>query len=361
VKLPQGFQITGINCGLRKNRNDLGLIYCPDGADCAAFFTTNVNESYSVTYSRKNCSNPIKAVIVNSGNANCYSHKGGYRETAAMAAKLAKALKTVDKKVLVGSTGIIGKRMPFEKITAAIPRLITSLNDDFQAFAGAIITTDKYVKISFADVVGKASILGIAKGAGMISPKMATMLAFVMTDAYIPKAELKKISRTVMEESFNAVSVDGCMSTNDTLFVLSSKKVPLTSKSEIESFTKGLKKVCLDLAKMMVSDGEGATKLVELRIENAKTKDEAKKAAMFVANSNLFKCAIYGQDANWGRIIGALGHAGIKVSEDVGIEASDLTKQHIIITIDLKRGKENWRFYTSDLTPEYIKINAEYN
>jgi len=361
MRVPAGFQFASINCGLRKERKDLGLIYCEKPAACIGFFTSNANTAYSVDYCKKNIKNPIKAVLVNSGNANCFSHSQGLRDTTALMKKLATKLKVSEKSLLFASTGIIGIKMPFDKVTGGFDSLLSGLSNDYMGFAKSIITTDKYEKVSYADAGKNASILGIAKGAGMICPKMATMLAFVMTDAWIEDHKFKTICREAMEESFNSISVDGCMSTNDTLFILSSKKVILKSSVEIAKFTQGIKQVCLDLAKMMVADGEGASKLIEIKIKNAKSREEARLGALAIANSNLFKCAVYGQDANWGRIIGALGHAGIALTQDAKIMASDLTKKEVTITVDLKRGKSNWRFFTCDLTPEYIKINADYN
>jgi glutamate N-acetyltransferase/amino-acid N-acetyltransferase len=187
------------------------------------------------------------------------------------------------------------------------------------------------------------------------------MLAFVFTDASMDSKIFKKITKETVEKSFNSISVDGCMSTNDTVFFLSSGKVSLTNKRGIDLFSEKIYKVCLDLAKMIIKDAEGASKFIEITIEGAKTGEEAKKAALFIANSNLFKSAIYGADPNWGRIVAALGQAGIKVNENISISSTSLEKKEIKIIVDLKRGKFSWKAYTSDLTPEYIKINAAYS
>jgi len=361
MKLPEGFLLSSLNCGLRVKRPDLGLIYCSEPAAACAFFTTNANVSYSVTCAKKVSGNPIGAVLVNSGNANCFSHQTGDRDTAKLAADAAGSLGLKPENLFIASTGIIGKKMPFGRIAAAVPALKKGLGSNIGGFARAIMTTDKYPKVSAVALPGGATILGIAKGAGMISPKMATMLAFIMTDVAIAKPLLKKISRRALEESFNAISVDGCMSTNDTLLILSSGKKKLSTARGLQAFTGGLKKVSLELAKMMVADGEGATKMIEIFVKGAQSTEQAKKAAVAIANSNLFKCAIYGEDANWGRIIAAIGQVGVAVGRNVKIAASDLKKNEVTITVDLKLGRAQWRFYTSDLTPEYIKINAEYN
>ncbi|MCK9615480.1 MAG: bifunctional glutamate N-acetyltransferase/amino-acid acetyltransferase ArgJ [Candidatus Omnitrophica bacterium] len=366
IKLPAGFLLSGIKCGLKKNnKTDLGLIYCESYAEALGFFTTNKNVSYSVILSRKNISNPIKAIIANSGNANCFSHKNGLKDTENITSQLAKYLSANKNSILIASTGIIGKRLSGEKIISAFPRLVAELGKDkAESFSQSILTTDTFKKISYSEIKsdnGNARILGFAKGAGMIAPNVATMLVFILTDAILPKVLFKSIAKEAIDESFNSVTVDGCMSTNDTVFVLSSKKNVLKTAKEIKAFSKEFKKVCLDLATMLIKDGEGATKFIKISIKGAKSKAEAKKAGLSIANSNLFKCAVYGANPNWGRIIAALGHAGILVPEGIPIKMSDLTKKDINIEVDLKRGVFAQTVYTSDLTPEYIKINAEYS
>ncbi|MFA5008759.1 MAG: bifunctional glutamate N-acetyltransferase/amino-acid acetyltransferase ArgJ [Candidatus Omnitrophota bacterium] len=366
IKIPAGFLFSGINCGLKKNnKNDLGLIYCESAADALGFFTINKNVSYSVTLSKKNISNPIKAVMANSGNANCFSHRNGLKDTEVITSRLADCLSVDKKNILIASTGIIGKRLSKKKIISAFPKLVAGLaKEATESFSQSILTTDTFKKISCAEIKlnsGTAKILGFAKGAGMIAPNVATMLVFLLTDAALPKALFKKIAKEAIEESFNSITVDGCMSTNDTVFVLSSRKNILKSAKEIKDFSKEFKKVCLNLAMMLVKDGEGASKFIKIAIKGAKSKKEAKKAGLSIANSNLFKCAVYGANPNWGRIIAALGNAGIGVCEGIPIKMSDLTKKDITIEVDLKRGAFAQTVYTSDLTPEYIKINAEYS
>ncbi|MEI8349995.1 MAG: bifunctional glutamate N-acetyltransferase/amino-acid acetyltransferase ArgJ [Candidatus Omnitrophota bacterium] len=364
MRLPKGFLLSGINCGIKKDKKDLGLICCSSLAKAVGLFTTNANPCYSVLLSKKHINNPIKAVLTNSGNANCCFGKNGLKDTELVVARTAKLLGVKKENILFASTGIIGKQLPVETIVRGLPQLVAHLGHTCDDFASSIMTTDTFRKISFASCTGKTEesvILGFAKGAGMIAPNMATMLSFVMTDAAIPAAYFKKIAKEAVEESFNAVTVDGCMSTNDTIFFLSSSQIPLNGKKGLEEFSRQLKHVCLDLAKMLVRDGEGASKFVEIRVKGARTKKEARQAGMFIANSNLFKCAVYGADPNWGRIVAALGHAGIPVKEDTVIHLSDLHQKEIIVTVDLKRGNCALTVYTSDLTPEYIKINAEYS
>jgi len=359
MNLPQGFLLSGIHCGIKRRKPDLGLIYLKDFSQAVGFFTSNANPSYSVTVSKNNINNPIKAVLVNSGNANCFSHNKGLKDSEEIITRLAKQLKVNKKNILFASTGVIGKTLPKNKIIKSLGHLLNNLGSDVYSFASSIMTTDTAKKISLREV-GPVKILGFAKGAGMICPNMATMLGFVLTDAKLERSFLKQCAKEAVEESFNSISIDGCTSTNDTVFILSSAKVAL-KKNQLNAFKKGLKEVCLELAKLIVKDGEGATKFIELKIKGAKTSQEAKQAGLALANSVLFKCAIYGEDANCGRIISALGQAGIKVGEDIYIKATSLKKREIVITVDLKRGKASWDFYTSDLTPQYVNLNAKYS
>ena len=364
MKLPEGFTASGINCGIKKKKLDLGLICCQDFCKAIGVFTTNVNPSYSVVVCRKNINNPIKAVLVNSGNANCYSHKSGLKDTEKIVFELASTLGVNKKEILIASTGIIGKKLPKDKIIQGFPFLIKNLSGEAVDFSKSILTTDTFTKVSHAGMsLGgtQANILGFAKGAGMIYPNLATMLGFVLVDVDMPDNIFKESVRDAIQKSFNSISVDGCMSTNDTVIVLSSRKVFIKSKKDVDVFRQKLYGVCLNLAKMIVKDAEGATKFIEIKIDGAKTENEAKKAGLCLANSNLFKCAIYGASSNWGRIISALGQAGIKVGEDITIQSSGLKNKNVRVVVNLKRGKASWKVYTSDLTPEYVKINAEYS
>jgi glutamate N-acetyltransferase/amino-acid N-acetyltransferase len=266
---------------------------------------------------------------------------------------------------LIASTGIIGRRLPVEKIIKGLPHLMENLGTRPADFSSSIATTDTFSKLASESLnlkKGRADIFGFAKGAGMICPSMATLLVFVLTDVSLAAPVFKKIAKEAVEKSFNSITVDGCMSTNDTIVFLSSAKMDLVSRKERMLFAKKLKNVCLSLAKMVVRDGEGATKFIEIEVKNAQTEKQAKLAALFVANSNLLKTAVYGANPNWGRIVAALGHAGVKLEEGrYKIAMSSLKKKEVKITVDLKSGKASWKVYTSDLTPEYIKINAEYS
>ena len=362
MRIPEGFLLSGVKSGIKENKSDLGMIFCSGFAKAVGFFTTNVNPSYSVVFSKKNINRPIKAVIVNSGNANCFYQKG-LENTQKIAKKLAKYLKVKEENILFASTGIIGKKLPSERIIRSIPLLVKNLDknkETIEEFSQSILTTDTFRKVYYNCLSTKkerVNILGIAKGAGMIFPHLATMLAFILTDAKIEIPLFKKETKKIVEESFNSISVDGCMSTNDTVFFLTSNRVVLGEKDR-ELFFKKLKEVCVELAKMIVEDAEGSTKFLEIIVKGAKNKEEAKKAAASIANSLLFKCTIYGETPNWGRIISCLGQAKIKLREDITIKSTLLKKDRIRLTVDLKRGNFNWCIFSSDLTPQYVKINA---
>ncbi len=360
MRIPKGFLLSGTHCGIKRKRLDLGLIYAEEPCKVIGVFTASANPAYSVTFCKKNINNPIKAILVNSGNANCYSHKAGLKDTEDVALRLAKKLGVKTSNILFASTGIIGKKLPKDRIIKSFGKLIGKLGKNASNFSQSILTTDTFMKIAGAKAAG-ASILGFAKGAGMICPNMATMLGFIITDVDIGQSLFKKIVKEVVDSSFNSISVDGCMSTNDTVLVATSAKVRLKSKTQIKAFSQKLGEVCLALAKMIVKDGEGASKFVEIEIRGAKSNIEAKKAGMSLANSPLFKSALYGANANWGRIISSLGQVGIKVGENISIKATSLKKKEVKISVNLKRGKASGRVYTCDLTPEYVKINAEYS
>ena len=364
MKVPLGFSLAGINCGIKKKGFDLGLIYSYDFSDAVGFFTQNANPSYSVLVSKKNISNSIKAVLVNSGNANCFTHKEGLKDTEEICKSLAKLLNVEEKNILIASTGIIGKRLPKEKIIKSLPKLIKNLGENIDDFTSSIMTTDTFKKISYKKIKfknGIVNILGFAKGAGMIFPNMATMLSFILTDANLDTNILKEISKDIIDESFNSINIDACTSTNDTVFILKSNKIKIES-NEVEIFRDNLKEVCISLAKMIVRDAEGATKFIEILIKGALTKKEAELAAKSISSSMLFKSAIYGENPNFGRIISALGQVNIPLEEErLEIKCSSLKKKDIKLIIDLKRGDSSYRIYTCDLTPKYIKINAEYS
>ncbi|MBD3246757.1 MAG: bifunctional glutamate N-acetyltransferase/amino-acid acetyltransferase ArgJ [Candidatus Omnitrophica bacterium] len=366
--LPEGFRVAGTHAGIKSGGHlDAGLVICDRPFPAAAVFTRNVNSAYSVQLCKSHLPAPVKALLVNSGNANCFSHRNGLRDTARAAASVAKKIGTRTENVLLFSTGIIGKKLPFKKLTAAaepLRRRAGRTRTHIDQFASSMLTTDTRKKISCRRGTftrGRGTITGFAKGAGMIRPDMATMLAVVLTDVRIPKPTLRSMTRKAVEESFHTISIDECMSTNDSVLVISSGKIPLTGNKEKARFSGMLSQTCGDLARQIVRDGEGATKFVEVRVRRARSKKEAKRAAAHIVQSLLFKCAMHGENPNWGRIVAALGHAGIAVDYPLKVRASDLRKRDIRITVDLNRGKDEWTMFTTDLSAEYVKINAEYS
>ena len=373
-KLPKGFWAGGISAGLKKSgRKDLGLIFCPSGAKTAAFFTASTAQAAPLIVSKRHLNKNkgvTKAIIVNSGNANCFTGLRGIKDAEAICTTLAKKLGVKAEEVLIASTGIIGRRLPKDKIRIKLPLLMNSLNKQGRGFPEAILTTDKVIKLSRRSLrVGKEiiNIVGIAKGSGMIYPHLhylhATMLGFIFTDCLIDKKALAFAAQKAVEDSFNSISVDGCMSTNDTVFFLASGKAFKVERKKgvvFNAFCRAFSEVCLDLAKAIVKDGEGATKLVEVVIKGASSRAEAKRGAFAIANSNLFKTAIYGQNPNWGRIVAALGQAGLDVRH-LKASSTSLKKKEVRVRVDLGRGKAASRVFTSDLSPDYIKINAAYS
>lgn len=373
MKVPKGFFFSGIHAGIKKSKKlDVGLVYSDSTLESVCFFTENKVKAAPLILDEKKLlwnKSKIRAIIVNSGNANCFTGVKGIKDAQDICKRTARILGLESRDVLMASTGIIGKRLPMTKILPKLPYLACSLHKDATLFSGAILTTDTFCKVSSKVVSqgrNKIRILGVAKGAGMIYPKLkqATMLGFIFTDANLSKNLLQTACQRAVDVSFNSITVDGCTSTNDSVFILASKRAsekPMTKKDKnFKKFFKALESVCIDLAKKIVQDAEGASKFIKITTKAA-SEEEAKKACNAIANSNLFKTALYGQSPNWGRIIQALGQAGISVKENVSLKASTLKKKHIEIMVDLKRGRHSWTVYTCDLTPEYIRINAEYS
>ena len=367
----RGFRSAALACGLKKSRNlDLALIYSEVPAVACGMFTKNKFTAAPVKVSKGHLrARQAQAVVVNSGNANCYTGKRGLgvaRETAHLTAKL---LSLKDALVLVASTGIIGRQLDFAKVRKALPALVSSLgkNNGSKA-ARAIMTTDTKPKELAAriNIDGKFVTIGaITKGAGMIAPDMATMLCFITTDGLIGYSALKTALREAVNDSFNMISIDGCMSTNDSVIILANglagNKLISLKDGSFPKFKTALKKICLGLARMIVSDAEGASKFITIKVCGAKNNNEAKKAGLAIANSNLFKAALYGENRNLGRIVAAVGASGVMLKEGIIIECSPFKKRDISVKVDLKIGCGTATVYTSDLTPEYVKINAKYN
>lgn len=370
--LPKGFTANAVACGLKKSgKPDLALIYSSQAALASCMFTTNKIVAAPVTLCREHLkkNRRFHAIIANSGNANCFTGAAGLADARRTAASTASALGVEPRSVLVFSTGIIGKRLDAGKIASALPRLCAGLSwRGIDAAKKAIMTTDTFAKAASAQCViagRRVTICGIAKGSGMIGPNMATMLAFIMTDADIIQGCLDKSLKEAVRETFNCVTVDGCMSTNDSVAVLANGQAgnkKIRSGRDAAVFAGALKAVCLSLAKMLARDGEGATKFITIHVRKARTFDEARTAALAVANSPLFKTAVYGQNPNFGRIACAVGGSGIDVNEKgLKVQMGPLDRKDVVINISLSRGNAACTVYTSDLTPEYIKINAEYN
>lgn len=387
-----GYMFSGISAGIKEGEErDLALFYSVRPATAAAVFTTNRVKAAPVLLDRARMRRGLcQAIIANSGNANACTGERGMRDARAMADATAEALRIPRGLVLVSSTGVIGKPLSIDKILSRIPVLIDNLSPHALLDAvKAIMTTDRFpkVKMERCSIGGREiRICGVAKGAGMIMPRMATMLCFVMTDAAIERASLQKALSDATELSFNRITVDGDTSTNDTVLALANgiaENRPIFRKSaDYSRFSDLLTGVMLELAKMIVKDGEGATKLIEVRVEGARSEADAKKVALSVANSNLVKTAFFGGDANWGRIAAALGRSGVPINPkafdillnhvpvalagvgtDEGLqEEADqvLTLNTVTVTIRLHQGSAHSSIYTCDLSTDYVKINAHY-
>jgi len=318
LKLPLGFQYAATYAGIRRTeQDDLALIVSETPAQAAAVFTQNLVQAAPVKLARKHLKSSggkVTAILVNAGNANCATRTGD-RVVIASCKAAAKALKTKTERILPASTGVIGVELDARLITDALPRLIAGLSpDNFEAVARAMMTTDTRVKIASEEIEiagGCVRIAGMTKGAGMISPAMATTLGFVMTDLDVPARQLQRVLMDAVDESYNCLTVDGDMSTNDTmvLFANGASKVKPGSKGRA-IFSQAAQRVMTSLAQQIAADGEGARKLIVVRALGFKTNEDARKAARAIANSPLVKTAIAGNDPNWGRILSAAGYSG---------------------------------------------------
>lgn len=393
ITAPQGFKAAGVHAGIKKNGNeDVGLIYSTVPAAGAAMFTTNKMAAAPVQVSRQAIERgTARAIIVNSGCANACTGEQGLRDALVMAQETARALNLDTCEVLVASTGVIGVNLPMDKVKAGITQAAAALSENgHESALAAIMTTDTFKKSCAYEFMlgGKAcKIAGIAKGAGMIHPNMATMLSFITTDAAIAPAILKKALSETVELSFNMISVDGDTSTNDMVTVLANGQagnelITSTDSPAYQEFYAALKVVCTELAQLIVRDGEGATKFLEINVTGAVSFADAKLAAMAIAKSPLVKTAFFGQDPNWGRILCAVGYSGAKsepektsldiggltiVSNGQGADGFDTNKlkevmagKDIAITVSLGMGEASATVWTCDFSYEYVKINGEY-
>ena len=389
--IPAGFRFSGIASGIKKSgKLDLGLITSDLPANCAGVFTLNKVIAAPLLLTKPRIAGgKCQAILVNSGNANACTGAAGLQTAETTLQLLSEQLQIAGDLIAVASTGVIGEPLPLEPFRAGIPELVTSLSAAHAVtVAEAMMTTDAFSKTALAKETGQQNykILGLAKGAGMIHPNMATMLGFVLTDAHVAPELLQPALQSAVLKSFNSITVDGDTSTNDMVLLLANGAAKSTmimpNTDEAEKFNQHLELVLLDLAKMIVRDGEGATKLVEIRVAGAENEESARIAAGSVATSSLVKTAFFGEDANWGRIIAAVGYSGIDVDPNlidisfdqipvavnglaVGAEQETkatkvLQQDEFAVTINLHAGDAEWSYFTSDLSYEYVKINADY-
>ncbi len=391
VCFPQGFISAGINCGIKKARKDLAVIISERNCDVAACSTTNKVKSYSLIWSLKNIKNPIKAILINSGNANVLSGSNGWETTCEIMKKFAEIVGVSTANVLFASTGVIGKPVPAEKITGSLEKLVSMASETGGTDAAeAIMTTDRFSKQIEIEtkITGRKKdcyvrIGGMAKGAGMICPNMATMLAFITTDAVISKSALKKALSNAVDNSFNMITVDNDQSTNDFVVCmangLAGNETIHEGTESYKIFCDALSDACVFLAKKIAENGEGSDKFIEVRVEKAWSKKDARRVAKKIAGSNLVKAAVTGAWPNWGRIAAAAGSACSRFNPekmkicigkypvfdcvpceiDETILREELSKKQILITVSLNGGKEDAIAWGCNLTEEYVKINME--
>jgi glutamate N-acetyltransferase/amino-acid N-acetyltransferase len=391
---PKGFLASGTFAGIKRNatKKDVALIYSEEPAVAAAMFTTNQVKAAPLLLTQQHLqqTHKLQAVIVNSGNANACTGEQGMRDAIAMANTTAAALKIKPEAVAVSSTGVIGVPLPIEKITSNIGQAVDQLSATENLDAAiAIMTTDTFPKpiAVECEIAGKTvRIGGITKGSGMIHPMMATMLAFITTDVAISQEALQHALKLATDASFHMITVDGESSTNDMVLILANGMAGNAEISSIESpewqtFFQALQFVCIDLAKQIAKDGEGATKLIEVHLSGASTLADARIAARNICRSSLVKAAVFGEDANWGRIVSAIGASGIVVHPEkisVSLEDLNLFKQGqpvafdealartllqektVRFFVDLGMGEEKTTAWGCDLTYDYVKINASY-
>jgi glutamate N-acetyltransferase/amino-acid N-acetyltransferase len=388
MKLPKGFLASGVRAGIRKKRPDLGMIVAPDGANAAAVFTKNRFQAAPVVLSRaalKKSGGRVKAVVVNAGCANAVTGREGNDAAKRVRTRAAELLGCTDDEIFLASTGVIGVVLPDKKVRDFLPDAIARLsNGGVEALSHAILTTDVGPKVAQATFTlgGKRGrVVGVAKGAGMIHPNMATMLAFVTTDADLAPDVLQRTLKTAVDLSFNAISVDGDTSTNDTVLVMASGKLGNDPRADAADFQRALSDVCRELAWLIVRDGEGATRVMEVLVRGARTERDAKLAAHAVATSPLVKTALHGGDPNWGRILAAVGRSGARFSvKRVSLSAGPVTlvvngnlapyrekdaarvfaRERVPLVIDLGGGTATAVVLSSDLGHDYVSLNADY-
>jgi glutamate N-acetyltransferase/amino-acid N-acetyltransferase len=387
-----GFLFSGVQAGIKKDgRRDLGLIFSENPAQVAGLFTTNAVKAAPILLDMERAKAGLcQAVVVNSGNANACTGSQGLKDARKISSLVSKRLGIDDRLVFVSSTGVIGVPLPLTKIEDGIPELVEGLSPDaWMKVVEAIMTTDTFPKVQVASCRIKGTsvkLCGMIKGAGMIRPDMATMLSFLVTDANIKGPVLQEMLTRAAERSYNRITVDGETSTNDTVLLMANGKAahPAVQRMDRDGkkFQSMLTEVCGELAKSVVKDGEGATKFIEIQIKGAKNEEDAKKAAYAIAHSPLVKTAFFGEDANWGRILCALGHSGAQLDPnriDVSFDSAPIVRKGIgvhprqeerasqvikkksfRVTLHLHQGKNDISVFTTDLSIDYVKINASY-
>ncbi|WP_312192777.1 bifunctional glutamate N-acetyltransferase/amino-acid acetyltransferase ArgJ [Exiguobacterium sp.] len=392
ITTPKGFQASGVHVGLKRKRKDLGLIWCEEGASAAAVYTTNQVQAAPITVTKQAIQasqGRIHAVLVNSGNANACTGELGLSHAYTSQQALATHFGIAPEQVVIASTGIIGQPLAIDTLLAGISQLAPGQDDtSADSFAHAILTTDTGTKSAGQQYMQgdvQISVCGVAKGSGMIHPNMATMLGFLTTDATIEPDVLQTLLRRTIHRTFNCITVDGDSSTNDMVMILASGAAggaPIVEGTdEAFAFEQAIETVCQDLAKQIARDGEGATKLIEVTVKGTQTDEVARMVAKQVVGSSLVKTAIFGEDANWGRIIAAVGsikepldvsNVDIKIGSqwvlqqsmpilfDETIASQDLAQQDVRIHINLNDGVGQGHAYGCDLTYDYVKINASY-
>lgn len=386
----KGFKAAGVHCGIKKRRKDLALIYSEIQCNAAGTFTLNKVIAAPNVISKNIIEkrNSVRAILVNSGNANACTGIKGVENAFVSQAYLAEKLSISTSEVIISSTGVIGQQLPIDNLLSGIDKIIPKLSEyGGEEAAEAILTTDLKKK-SFAVKVqlhkGEITIGGICKGSGMIMPNMATMLAFLTTDAAIESCLLQELLTKAVNKTFNKISVDGETSTNDMVILLANGVAGIKIEEGTENysvFLNGLIAICSKMAKAIVSDGEGATKLITVFVNNAKIQSDADAIAKALAVSPLVKTAMNGNDANWGRIISAAGNSGVDFNPDkVTIKFDDLTilnpnytvsfceeeakrildKNEVTLLVDLNEGSESSTWWTCDFSENYVRINASY-
>lgn len=388
----QGFLFSGISAGIKRDgKRDLGLIYSEVPAQAAGLFTTNAVKAAPVQLDMERMKKGLcQAIVVNSGNANACTGSQGLRDANRVSWLVAEQLKIDERLVFPSSTGVIGSPLPMKKIEEGIPGLTGQLSSEgWMNTVEAMMTTDTFPKVEVATcrIRGKqVRLCGMVKGAGMIRPDLATMLSFLVTDACIKAPLLQRMLEKAAEVSYNRITIDGETSTNDTVLLLANGKAGHPSLNRMdrdgEVFQSMLSKVCRSLAESVVKDGEGATKFIEILIRGARSMKEAKQAAYAVAHSPLVKTAFFGEDANWGRILCALGYSGVHIDADridVSFDKTPIVKKGMgggplseekagqilknksfKVIVDLHQGKSQFSVLTTDLSIDYVKINASY-